>query len=362
MNFSFSFPAIRGKQAQKEFYSIMCPLEILSKLFNFYNNEIPEELRAQRLLNEKRIPEIKNYIITNPDSYVFSSITASIDGEHNFIESKDNKNIGILQISMNSNLLINDGQHRKAAIDEALKESPALKDESISVVLFVDKGLLQSQQMFSDLNRHAINVSNSLSILYNHRDPYAQLTKKILSNNNQVFALIEKGNNSIGLKSKKIFKLSNFRTAVILILGNTPLDSEEGRKLIQFVEEYWDYLFYNFNEWKFIINNEMSAFSSRQASIATYAIVLEAFGQIGRDLHKYPSDEWKLYLNLLNNIDFTRANTLWLNRCIQADGTIKKSTINRKLTAYAIKKEIGLPLTDHEKQEDLKFRKDFINV
>lgn len=46
MNFNYRFPAIRGLQAGKEFFSIICPLDVLSKLFTFYNNEIPEEFRA----------------------------------------------------------------------------------------------------------------------------------------------------------------------------------------------------------------------------------------------------------------------------------------------------------------------------
>ena len=182
MNFNYSFPAIRGYQSKQEFFSIICPLDVLSKLFTFYNNEIPEEYRAQRIINEKRIPEISNYILNNSDNYVFSSITASIDGEYNFTSSNGtNKDIGMLEVSMTSNLLINDGQHRKAAIDEAIKENPSLKDENISVVLFVDQGLKRSQQMFSDLNRHAVKVSKSLGILYNHRDPQIKFLKEFLN-------------------------------------------------------------------------------------------------------------------------------------------------------------------------------------
>jgi len=186
MQFFYSFPAIRGLQANNEFFSIMCPLGVLSKLFTFYNNEISEEHRAQRIINEKRIPEIRDYVINNPKDYVFSSITASIDGLYEFQPIKDNENIGIIKVSMDCNLLINDGQHRKAAIEEAVAFNPSLKEESISVVLFVDQGLVRSQQMFSDLNRHAINVSSSLSILYNHRDENIGLTKKYLLHNKKL--------------------------------------------------------------------------------------------------------------------------------------------------------------------------------
>lgn len=53
-------------------------------------------------------------------------------------ESGDERNLGKLSIPMDAKIIINDGQHRRAAIEEALKENPALGDESIAVVFFVD--------------------------------------------------------------------------------------------------------------------------------------------------------------------------------------------------------------------------------
>lgn len=359
MDFSFSFPAIRGTQAGKDFYSIMCPLEVLSKLFDFYNNEIPEESRAQRTLNEKRIPEIKDYILDNMDSYIFSSITASIDGAHTFTSSDFNKDIGVLQISMNSNLLINDGQHRKAALDEAIKEMPILKNETISVVLFVDHGLKQSQQMFSDLNRHAVNVSNSLSILYNHRDPYSQVTRQFLDQNPKVSNLVEKNNSSIGKLSRKLFTLSNFHSANLLLLHGINLESNP--QVIDEASKYWKLLFCEFNEWSSIIENSISASSSRQVSIATYGIIIEALGQIGSEIIQNDGINKNSFIEKLNNIDWSRSNPLWLNRCIQQDGSIKKSTTNRKLTVIAIKREIALHINDSELFLEESHRKDIQN-
>ena len=83
-NFFYTFPAIKGKQATRDFFVIMCPLFILSKLFIFNDDELPPEHRAQRLLNKNRIPEMATYIINNPKDYVFSSLTASIDGTFEF--------------------------------------------------------------------------------------------------------------------------------------------------------------------------------------------------------------------------------------------------------------------------------------
>src|SRR5699024_2609759 len=125
------------------------------------------------------------YIINNPKDYVFSSLTASIDGEFEFsaLDSNFDDKIGILKVSMDSRLLINDGQHRQAAIHEALKANPDLGEETISVVLFIDEGLNRSQQIFSDLNKHAVNVSKSIGILYDSRDPIAIITKNLLNTN-----------------------------------------------------------------------------------------------------------------------------------------------------------------------------------
>jgi DNA sulfur modification protein DndB len=61
---------------------------------------------------------------------------------------------------MSSRFLINDGQHRRAAIEEALKVRPEFGDETISVVFFIDAGLENSQQMFADLNKHAVRPTN----------------------------------------------------------------------------------------------------------------------------------------------------------------------------------------------------------
>ena len=87
------------------------------------------------------------------------------------------RNVGQLSIPMEAKFVINDGQHRRAAIEAALRENPDLGDETIAVVLFLDVGLKRCQQMFADLNRYAVRPTTSLSILYDHADEDAQMTK-----------------------------------------------------------------------------------------------------------------------------------------------------------------------------------------
>ena len=113
MNFCYKFPVVKGIQAGKEYYIAMVPLKILSRLFPEENEFVLPEYRAQRRINELRIPIIKNYILDNKDSYVFSALAASIDGDFEFIP-EGNVGLGILEISLDARFLINDGQNRKA--------------------------------------------------------------------------------------------------------------------------------------------------------------------------------------------------------------------------------------------------------
>lgn len=72
MEYVYRFPVVRGIQAESEYYIAMVPLKMLAKLFPVEDEEfVLPEYRAQRKLNEARIPVISRYILENRDSYVF---------------------------------------------------------------------------------------------------------------------------------------------------------------------------------------------------------------------------------------------------------------------------------------------------
>ena len=56
---TYGFDAIRGTQAKREFYVAMCPMKIIPKLFIFNDYDIPPELRAQLILKDSRILQLK---------------------------------------------------------------------------------------------------------------------------------------------------------------------------------------------------------------------------------------------------------------------------------------------------------------
>ena len=78
MSFNYNFSAVKGIQAERDYYIAMVPLGLLTKLFNNEEEYLLPEYRAQRSINEARIPEIKDYILGNRSTYVFSALSASI--------------------------------------------------------------------------------------------------------------------------------------------------------------------------------------------------------------------------------------------------------------------------------------------
>ena len=131
--------------------------------------EFTPEDREQRVLNKDRIPDIARYILDNEDGYLFSSITASYKCNAVF-EPVNADGHGFLEMDFqDANFVINDGQHRCAAIANAIKANPAIGEESISVLLFPYECKERVQQMFSDLSRYVQKPPRPLNILFDQR-------------------------------------------------------------------------------------------------------------------------------------------------------------------------------------------------
>ncbi len=357
-SFEYVFPAICGIQAGREYYTSMCPLKLIPKLFTFDDEELMPELRAQRTLNKSRIPDMSRYLLENKKDYVFSAITASIDGKvefEPFAESGEISRIGSLKIDMNSQFIINDGQHRRAAIAEALKEDPRLGDESISVVFFIDKGLKRCQQMFADLNRYAIRPSKSLGLLYDHRDDAAQVTRTLAMQSKTFIGLVEMEKSSLSPRSRKLFTLSAIHYANNALLKNREIKDMEDA--ISQSVQFWDALGRQIKEWKLVAGSKVTAGDIRQDFVHCHAILLQALGTMGNKLSTIPTSEQIKRLELLRGVDWRRSNSgIWEGRAMLG-GRIQKASNNVTLSANYLKNELDLGLTPEEQRIEDAFKR-----
>ena len=349
-DYSISFPAIRGVQAGKEYYVTMCPFKLLPKMFRQTIADIPPELRAQRELNKGRVTPITRYLLDNSNNYVFSSIAASIDSEVQFESFGDDivgRKIGTLSVSMDAKFVINDGQHRVAAIMEALKADSTLGNETISIVLFIDSGLGNTQQMFADLNRYAVRPTKSLSILYDHRDPLSRLANDLVQGVSVFKGMTERAKSSISNRSRKLFTLSSIyqATKTFLQKGDSAEVTDEECKL---TFTFWETVAANMPDWKAAVKKQIATSELRSEYIHSHGIALQALAIVGNSLIKIYPDTWKLTLGKIREIDWARENaTLWEGRAL-VGGTLNKSQKNVTLTANLIKKTLGLPLAPNE--------------
>lgn len=359
--FEYVFPAIRGVQAGREYYVTMWPMRLIPKLFLYDEEELPPEMRAQRTLNKARVPEMARYIVDNPDSYTFSALTASVNAEVTFNPYQDISGpadkIGTLTIPMDARFVINDGQHRRAAIARALEENPDLGDETIAIVMFVDPGLALCQQMFADLNRHAVRPARSIGVLYDHRDPMSLVAKQAILRSPFYRDLTELETNNLSARSRKLFTLSAFYTADRALLED--FEEADADKRIDRAVMFWDLVADQFPAWHQVNRGEVSAGEIRRDFIHSHGIVLHALGKIGNALFREHTTKAALAKRLkpLRGIDWHRSNSaMWEGRAT-VGGKVSKGTSNVLLTTALIRQTLDLPLPPDEQRTEDAFKR-----
>jgi len=353
MEYIYRFPVVKGFQAGKEYYIAMVPLKMLSRLFPADDEEyVLPEYRAQRKLNMVRIPVISKYIVENRDSYVFSALAASIDGQFKYVGNEKNSDTGLIEVSMDAKFLINDGQHRKSAILDALREDPSLGDETISIVFFADEGLTRSQQIFTDLNKNAVKTSNSISELYDSRDEMAVITRNVIWNIEFLNSYTDKEKDILGKYSSSLFTLNTFYTANKSIIGRGQETDTEA-----FLLEFWNIVVNNMQQWQELHHKKITKVDLRENYIATQSIVIQALGRVGNYFYINRDLNMIDYLKKIDSINWNRNVRQWYLRAISKSGRIITNKKAALLISNVIKNEIGIPLSYEEADAEETYKK-----
>ncbi|HEX9058906.1 MAG TPA: DNA sulfur modification protein DndB, partial [Clostridia bacterium] len=204
-------------------------------------------------------------------------------------------------------------------------------------------------QMFSDLNKHAVNTTKSIGILFDHRDPIRNLTLELIESIDLLRDFTDKEGNSIPKFSPKIFLLSNIYEANKLILSDFNKNEIEGSEK-EFIFKYWLLICKSMKEWQQVKNKQLTASALRDNYIHSYGITLESLGVIGNFILKNGKDLLtENLINKLNSINWSRQNLDdWKDRAIGPNGRITKNRQCVILTANVIKKKLGIELTQEE--------------
>lgn len=344
-----SFPAMEGVIGGRTYYSCVMKLNTIPKMFTFRDwTEFTPEQREQRVLNKRRVPDIARYILENEDGYLFASITASYKCPVQFVPVAPGSPIGELKMDFaDANFVINDGQHRCAGIAAALKENPALGEETVSVLLFPYESLNRVQQMFSDLNRYVAKTSKSLDILYDKRDQNSRVAIAVAEKVPVFNGLVDKDAISLPVRSPKLFTLSSIYDATTELLGE---ESElTFNEAVALAIDYWTAVSKMIPLWGKVKSGEMKSVELRQEHICAHSVVLRALGAIGSDLIRLYPNAWKERLLDLGDVDWRKVNADWENVCIVANSVVSNRQARLATKAY-LKRKLGLDLTEPEKR------------
>lgn len=332
-----SFPALKGRMGSRNFFVILMPLAAVPRLLPApENSALPPEARAQRTLNERRVPEIARYILSHEDDWLFSSLTASYptDADISFEAGKNNPDIGTLHIPVDAELLINDGQHRRAALAAAVREDRTLGNQTISIVLFPGEDLERNQQMFSDLNRTVQKTSRSLDIMYDHRDPLNQLTLAVAERVPLLRGRVEKEGISLAARSAKFLTVSALYDSLQQLLGDVREKAAEPElsDLEERAVDYWKRLSECIPQWSDIATGDLRPAEARMEYVCAHSVFFFAIGAVGRALTSINGIE---LLDNLRKIDFRRANPEWQGICM-----LGPDIVTRRQTRYALRQMI----------------------
>ncbi len=344
-------PAIRGRMGGREYFTIAMKVKTVPRFFEFQNYRgLEPEQRAQRVLNKQRVPAIRDYLLENPDSYVFSSITASyqlpdgVDPEELFEPFAEGADIGILNLPMEADLLINDGQHRRAGIAAALDEDPSIGEDTISVVLFPFEDNDRAQQMFSDLNRTAQSTTKSLNILYDHRDRVSNITMLLTTAVDVFNGRVDKEHASLSRRSPALITLGSLHDGTKELLGEVTEESFTEQQ--DLAVAFWQTAASSIEPWVDVATGRLTGPQARERTISTHAVSLRAIGAAGRTLVAKQPNDWASRLKEVFSLtDWSRSNPEW-SGVVVSEGDVLNRRQNQRDLSELLRVKLGVATSE----------------
>lgn len=352
MNYpEFNIPAVRAFQGGNIFYTAMCPIRLLPKLFPIGTDQsISDAHQSFRQANMTRVREIAKEIVAHRDSFHLSAITITVEHQVRFDvarTSRDKKpSAGELYIPLDARMTIIDGIHRIAGLQRAMKDCPSLADDCVAIVIYVDPAGTRRGEIFSDLKRHEKSTAKSTRIGLDDRDENARLTRNVIASVPVFLDAIEMEKTAISNRSRKLFTLSALYQANCVLLSDLKESSYENR--LKLAIEFWNEVANLIPGWKEIVCGETSAAEIRAGYVHCHAIGIAAIARAGRALLVEFPKNWQKRLAKLGSLDWSRGNTaLWEGRAM-IGGRLSKSSSAVARSGNAVKLHLGLKLSRDE--------------
>jgi len=347
---------LRGIQAGRQYFMAMCPLSFIVKHLPFPPERLPPEKVIQRQINKSRIPKIADYLVKYFDDYILPPIIASIDGDVQFeplSAERENLQVGILHVPESADMIINDGQHRCAAIKHALDRRPDLKMETLGVVFYIDRGVKRARQMFSDLNGHPIRTNRNITTTFDSRPYLSAVTKYTIDRCSILRDRVEMFASSCAVGSPRIFTISALDKAHGLLLRD--LFTQDVQRDADFCTRFWGVLETCLPKVSDMVSGKIMAQDVKETYFYPYSIALQGLAASVNQLIKERPKTWERDLLAVGRLDWRRSNSEWEGRAMNA-GRLTTGGNHPILTRNLIKRELKLKLSDEEQRVEDAFK------
>jgi DNA sulfur modification protein DndB len=201
---SLYLPALRAQMGDWIYYISSMRMADIARRISYageiHKNKKLNELLQRQVSNRKKF--IVKYLETQEQRFFNSIIVGVYKGKPEWFELAIGKNknfdpedlpeymkgvVGFLKLSGKEKLFAIDGQHRVAAIRDAVKKDKRFLDEEVSTIFVSahmdDKGKKRTRRLFSTLNRYAKPVKRSYIIALSEDDTIAIVVRKLIDEN-----------------------------------------------------------------------------------------------------------------------------------------------------------------------------------
>lgn len=332
---AIQIPVVKGKTLSTEYWLGSLSFSAISKYVKLPENTDWDHVfggkggqEAQRKLAKTRVTnEIVPYLLNSDDAF-FSSLALILvpstgkplreGSDYKFIPTAADGKIGMLEIDESVDMFPADGQHRAAAIINAVKQDRGrMTSQEVPVVLlpYVNKEKLR--QHFSDLNLNAKPVSQSMGYAFESRDPVVVLTKRIMRDVPLFEKRVNELSNSLAKKSPDVITMGTLVQAHHILLealyGSKYKEKSDITDLRQVdpadervgivakkLRDVWEVVIDNIPEWDLLMKGKVSARQLREGDPANgtagyvfaFGLGWQAIATVAAALIKDERDDW----------------------------------------------------------------------
>jgi len=357
--------ALQGRQGDRPMYLILVTNHVLLRNFAAEAEVTDAEHRVQRSLDKRHAGDIVQYILDNPAEYLLGAMTYAIDtvDATDFIPAGPGSNIGTLVLPMDARLRCLDGQHRRAAIAEAVRQDEEIGDDFSAVVLYVEDDYMKRRQMFSDMNATPKVVSKALNITFDSRDPYALAAQHLADSHHLLKGVVETTKARINAADPNVFSLSGvydglkrYDLGMVLPRGRSP-KAKDVPTLIELGDELFDLIDGARSEFQDIKDQlataepgkeqaELMRSERRKTLLFSTTTLRVIAGALNEAMKEDGETDVQLYKERLAHIDFTPDSKLFTDPQVNfVGGTGTPSARNQEVFAAtkALARAIRLP-------------------